>query len=551
MYSKAAKDSRAALTTPRVECLEAIEAVPDVPASVDYTPILGWDAGARSVAIVDGDLYARFRLPAKAVGVVCGLSAAGGRPNFASTTHAVYAHGATIDIVETGKTVATAAVSAATTPLITITRRNGDVVYQVGTWVYRSAVPSSGARVLEASLYSTGDYVDEPEFAAFKADVAPPAGGGGAVTAPAWRGIGIAPGAAYGFGEASLPRLRSAGTSFQTIANFANVTAPAWKGVGSEGAYAFGAAKLPAVRALGDGGSPQTSTSFGDTITSSWGMNGVMLTGGLVSAALTMPAVQGVGADRPYAAAAVTSYPWYAAGSDGPEPGTYGNLEFLLAFDLFAVDPAFYAFFDSRLDLTDSLTLVLMVDSTMVDGVLLQDTYSLSAIIYAMLNDGLAVSSASSQHGDEALQYAVNVDTGAMSVYRGFDFTGFAKTHSAAYGWTPEGVYRIGGTLDNGVPRRGEVDFGTDGFGTHHKKFMGGVFIGLGTDGCAYLKLTADDGCEKVYRVIQRGDVSRAIPHQGISAREWRVKLEVVDAGDAVIDGIEYAAQLTTRRWTR
>ncbi|MFM9458754.1 hypothetical protein, partial [Streptomyces europaeiscabiei] len=80
---------------------------------------------------------------------------------------------------------------------------------------------------------------------------------------------------------------------------------------------------------------------------------------------------------------------------------------------------------------------------------------------------------------------------------------------------------------------------GTMDFGTNQQKRMAMAYVGVRTDGEVYLRFSTD-GIDRVYRIMTRGDIGRAVLAKGVSARQWNVQLELVDATYATVDSMEF-----------
>lgn len=532
-------------------CFPAVPGSPGQPGQVVNEDIRGWNGGARSIDSFAGDGYVRFRVAPRPVGVVAGFSNVDNSAAFNEATHAFYAHGTTLQVVERGQVVATLPMSPADNPLLTIVRRGGMVAYYAGdSWAFISPSGSGGTVFLDAALYSSGDAVDSPMIGPLSELSDLVAFGAGAATLPAAQGVGGEN--AYVTGGATLPALAGAGDATVVDYNAGAATLPATRGVGADRPYIAGAATLPAISAAGDSGFPSFVTASGSAVIPPIYGAGVGYPGDLGSGSVVLPAVFGYGADRPYAAGAGTLPSWRGYGDDGPEPGTYGVMEFIYLVDYLVSDPVIYAEIYDELGVASSATFLIVVDGTYYDGLLLTDTLSLVEILEAAINDGLVLNSGVSTTRQAMLQYAVNIATGALTTYQNFDFRGFVRLEDKrTFGWRPDGVYEIGGDTDDGARLNALLDFGATDFGTSFKKHVAAAFLGLGTDGCAYLRLTGDKKCERVYRVIQRDDICRSNPDRGITAREWHTVLEIVDATTADIDSIEWVVEVTSRRWTR
>jgi hypothetical protein len=142
----------------------AIEAVVGVPAHYDNETRFGWDAGANSVIMLDGDLHVVFHVAAGILGMVVGFKAL----RFMPTQPALVAYGLYFTMVngsnkvlvqEMGVTL-TSAVSYGDGDQFEIRRSGGVVTYWHGaTKLYTSNVRSDGALLVNACLYASGDGV--------------------------------------------------------------------------------------------------------------------------------------------------------------------------------------------------------------------------------------------------------------------------------------------------------------------------------------------------------------------------------------------------------
>lgn len=147
-------------------------------------------------------------------------------------------------------------------------------------------------------------------------------------------------------------------------------------------------------------------------------------------------------------------------------------------------------------------------------------------------------------------QFNVDTTTGAVSIYTGFDFAQYASVEQDLYGVRSDGVYLIRGTTDAGMPIDAGLDLGVTTMGTTKAKNIEAVYLGLSTDGSAYVRATAR-GQESVYRVVHRGPILRAVLAKGVTDRAWGVKIDITGATYADLDVVELFTGVNTRRWTR
>jgi len=155
------------VTDPETGCTDCpfIPEVPEVPAHIDVTALIGWNAGANSITILGGDVHTIMAVPPPAGGVVIGLKGERTR----NTIPELVEHGLWFQSLAGRLFISVVEFGTKMTPNFEITegqsfeirRRRGVVSYRRGTVeVYRSARPSSGAKMVNACLYMSGDTVE-------------------------------------------------------------------------------------------------------------------------------------------------------------------------------------------------------------------------------------------------------------------------------------------------------------------------------------------------------------------------------------------------------
>lgn len=141
----------------------ACPAVAYEPARIEQQAVLGWNAGANSITELAGDLHTVFTMPAVA-GLVIGLRSGRAR----QTTPDLIEHGLyfnalagthLVHVVERGLG-ATSSIVRALADTFEIRRVAGRVTYwRNGALLYASTAVSTGAKVVNACLYASGDSV--------------------------------------------------------------------------------------------------------------------------------------------------------------------------------------------------------------------------------------------------------------------------------------------------------------------------------------------------------------------------------------------------------
>lgn len=133
------------------------------PARIEQQAVLGWNAGANSITELAGDLHTVFTMPAVA-GVVIGLRSGRGK----QTTPDLIEHGLyfnalagahLVHVVERGLGE-TSSVVRDLGDTFEIRRVAGRVTYwRNGVLLYASTARSTGAKVVNACMYASGDTV--------------------------------------------------------------------------------------------------------------------------------------------------------------------------------------------------------------------------------------------------------------------------------------------------------------------------------------------------------------------------------------------------------
>lgn len=541
-------------TAYRQICVPAVPEQTAVPATTSYTAIVGWNAGGRSIEPIAQDGYFEFKVSPGPIGVVVGLVSQNISTLPSEPTHAFYAHGTQVDIIESGTVVATAPGAFSSAKPMRISRSGVQVTYTYDGWTYESAEPSYNPQFLDAALYYTGDSVVDPI-------VVQGSGGVGTVDATLPSLSGLASDYDYGvdgdYGQtyATLQPLEGVAQATNTAVFSASGTLAAMSGMAADFALSYGQVEGSTAALTGDatGGFPAPAFVYGYGVVSSMSGNSVALVGEIGEAAGFTAVMAGMATDF--------DAPWGQA--SGTLPSLQGNAVLTTpAADLprlqqgFVLGDSYFAPLVARETIREGLQLsgefdatVIVTDSFM-DGLIMQDTYTVSQAIQAIVEAGLLLSGANDPTAIP-VQYAVNTLTGALSTYQGFDFRGFARTGGQTYAARADGLYRVrAGDDDDGEPITVDIDLGADGFGVPNAKTIDAVYLGMATDGQVYLRANVD-GDERRYRVVQRDHMMRALLARGVTGRRWNLALEVVDATEMELDLVEILVAVNQRRWTR
>lgn len=201
----------------------------------------------------------------------------------------------------------------------------------------------------------------------------------------------------------------------------------------------------------------------------------------------------------------------------------------------------------SSVTATSAVSAGAVVDGATFDALVLLDSVSRTFTAEAAIGGSVRISTSAGVQ-NPAVQYAVNIVTGALTEYRGFDFISMAGVSRGLFAAKPDGVYRVRQGDDDGDTFDIFIDFGESDFATRAAKAVEAVYLGMDTDGAVCVRLTAD-GREDYYRVIMRQPTPRALARKGLTAREWGVAVIVEAATDFNLDSIELLVGSTGRRW--
>lgn len=535
-------------------CEPAVPGVEGVPAQVlEQNAGPDWRASARSVEIRSGDVTASFDVNTKPRMIV-GFATrdTGSNQSDIKMGVAFASAGAATQVLPVINGVQQASVANFSSgDRVSLTRAQGRFFIQLGsTTVYTGAAPTEDDVFLDAMLYTSNDFVDDPAFS-------------DPTTTPVSGSVGFA----MGILNSGIVMNVSFTQVMRTGVYYVGVNPPADVGTDLSGAsvavgplsvfaadrpYGAVSTTLSPLMVEAAGGLVTQSVQGADLVINGLQAYGTMLTGGTATVAVELQSFKMFAADRVYAQGIVSLKSLRVYADDGfGVPGYYGHNEVLnMTADIYP-DPSIFASIYGELELEPTMSLGTLVSGTVMEGLLLDPSLSAADFLNALIESGITLTSATQIPDPTVAQYAFNALTGAATRYNGFDFTQFTRVGGVTYAIKPDGLYRLRPGDDGGELRSALVDFGAMSFGVQQRKHIETMYLGLSTDGTVYAKLQADTGDEKVYRVIQREPTMRVRTGRGITAREWSLKLEVVDASRVDLDNVEFVVGASVRRWTR
>lgn len=561
----------------RLVCYPAVKGKPGTPPSSTYSAQTGWNGGGISIGGFSGDGYAEFVIGPGSIGVVVGISTGPDTNSPSDCSHAFFGAYGALDIFERGASVFSVPGGYSSGPVLRIARTAGAVSYFVnGAQVYSSATSSAGYARIDASLYVAGDYVDRPKIGAARK-------GAASVSVGVTAAIDARPRARAMVGVSATARGR-AGSQYRSAAstrtgvtatalghanhrsqaesqvgvsalaqpatNRVTVKVPRFSVLAAEASYAFVEASYTgSYQVEAAGGFPTVEFSGAFALVPPFSVASYAPAGGVGSVEVEWPRPVCICADGAYAQVDSSHGGDYFSQSYEPWL-SHDAIEFnegVLITSGMSIFAALEAVFSSVVQVGDLAT----VEIELLDGfewfesILLHSDFQEISDSYADFVSMVAVSTQSDAPMREGIQYATNIDTGAITRYSGFGMMAMMVSQGATYGVGKDGVYRLGGVGD---PIDLFVDFGGSDYGTTQSKIVDSLYFGLATDGSVVAFLKADDGTEQAYQVVSRQPMMRAMTAKGRNGRTWRLGLKISEATRAELDAVEVSVGVSTRR---
>lgn len=188
---------------------------------------------------------------------------------------------------------------------------------------------------------------------------------------------------------------------------------------------------------------------------------------------------------------------------------------------------------------------------TMVETLQVLSMLTTGATVNALMYSTLTASDEAQYAGAYALTWAVNADTGATSMYEGYDLNSMGKWGVSQYvGARNDGIYLMEGGTDDGVPIHASMAFGAKTFGTLQKKTVQHAYLGVASGGGLYARITVDSKTY-TYKVRRNSDVlqtQRIDMGRGLQATHVVLELLNENGADFELADIEFNIAVLARR---
>lgn len=536
------------VTYPATPEISAIPATPSSPAQMVAEYDLGWNGGARSNAVINGDGYVSFNVPSSAVGVIAGLNINNTAPDGYMgrvIDYAFYAAKGMCSVMENGVSIPGTARPYSDLSDFRIQRLDSVVTYFIDdVEVYTSTVENGGEAWLEASLYSGGDFVNNPTIN----EVVPNVNGNAEFSLPKVRVTASGPNG-YRAAEYALPHIEVSSQCSSSTFGAATVGLRAMQLVASDYPYNHAKVEILSPRVESSSGVPVPAFALATLYLPS--MSGVSsgMTGAVGGADLLVSPVMVKGGEGTYGEATVTvpqpTVVSYDYGSG------YAVLPMLARASLKIQAKSFDGVewaetIQADFPISASLLGIEEVGVTVAVGVNFitqtEETYRFADLI--LVDAHLSVP------GQDTQTWVTNLETSGSSTYSNFVFNSFAKLGEVYLAANDDGIYALEGTTDDGVPISALVDLGKPDFGTSQLKTVESCFLGVQSPGAMAVTIDAG-GAAYTYQTERIGnDIAqqRVKLGRGIKSNYVGLQISNVAGADFELDAIELNINALKRR---
>lgn len=337
-------------------------------------------------------------------------------------------------------------------------------------------------------------YASLPHLVSIGGDIPDGYGAGSAslpvLTSQAEGGFYVPPSLEYGF--AYLPTFYSGGICSESCPGSGSASIPAFLSKGGEGEYGEGSAALPAIVSYafeGEGGALMSLFSFG------YVYDGEAIVGDSIIFISSIGTIT----------------------------------------DTFTATRKIVSEFISSLTLTDSHSVLGYFLLSIEDSISLLDP------MYEKDLDGALID-------QTARVWVVNVETEQSSQFDDYGFNSFLERDGEYFGLADDGIYKLEGATDAGVPIPWEVDFGTSDCGVPGRKKIPDVHIGTldGTE--MYLRVITETGTQtyKVEECLRGSTGWRARIYEDMYGTSWN--FTIISEGADELTGVEFSPIKLSRR---
>lgn len=162
----------------------------------------------------------------------------------------------------------------------------------------------------------------------------------------------------------------------------------------------------------------------------------------------------------------------------------------------------------------------------------------------------LDVATPENPYNDDFLGWAVNLETGAPSLYLRLPANSFCQFQGRTFCANAAGIYELGAARDAGQPIRATIMPPTSDYGSPNRKRVSHATLAARIETEARLAVATDKGSFHYYALGKTDGLAavRVKLGQGLEGRYFTWRLENVDGGDLALDTLSFTPAILTRR---
>lgn len=191
------------------------------------------------------------------------------------------------------------------------------------------------------------------------------------------------------------------------------------------------------------------------------------------------------------------------------------------------------------------------------EGLLARTDLESEAAFAQLVSESLGFAATLSLDSGDYIAWVLNTESKGLSRYTRYPYNSFAKLGDAYYGAASDGLYRLDGDTDAGVPITARLRLGLYDLGTRKLKRLPEAYLGYSSTGTLLLRVISIEQVtgEKqaaIYQLKPRQAANtrenRFTIGRGIKSVDWDFEIENVNGADFDLTSIEFRPLVLDRR---
>lgn len=205
------------------------------------------------------------------------------------------------------------------------------------------------------------------------------------------------------------------------------------------------------------------------------------------------------------------------------------------------------------IQIADALAYSVTITAIVPEDMVVSDIITSTAEMLRLLEEGLVVGAKITNDTGVYEAWTMNTMTGGATLYDNFPFNSFAlHTNQKYLGATPDGIYELEGSDDDGADINAGFKTGLKDFGSTLSKRMVDAWFTMTADGELLFKVTTVEDSGKVerwYKATKTPRMHRAKMARGVKAMFWQFELTNIDGRDFDLDNMALHPLPLNRRY--